>query len=118
MPKGVYERQPTAAAEVVDSIPAPEPVKMVAMKLGRHYRPLSEAYEVVGYLKPAVTKKTPSGEIKIIEPEEFIPGEKAPPPFPGVVSTGKIWAGTTIRLPEAEAKNIRKLGIAEVDFED
>lgn len=115
MPRGVYERQPTAAAEV--ATPAPEPVKMVAMKLERHYRPIDK-YEVVGYLKKEVTKKFPDGQIKVIEPAEFIPDEKAPPPFPGVINEHKVWAGTTIRVPEDEARNMRKLGIAERDFED
>lgn len=116
MPKGVYERQPTVAADVAEAPPASEPVKMVAMKLERHYRPAG-AYDVVGYLKPAVTKKMPSGEMKVIEPEEFIPGQAAPPPFAGVVSN-KIWAGTTIKVPEDEAKVMKRLGIAERDFDD
>ena len=115
MPRGVYERQPTAAVEA--AIPASEPVKMVAMKLDRHYRPHGE-YEVVGYLKKAVTKKFPDGQIKVVEPEEFIPGEKCPPPFPGVINESKIWAGTTIKLPEVEAKHIARLGIASRDFDD
>jgi hypothetical protein len=114
MPRGVYDRQPTATDEA--AIPATEPVKMIAMKLERHYRPLGD-YEVVGYLKPEVKRKLPSGEFKVVEPEEFIEGEQAPAPFPGVVSTGKVWASTTIRLPEAEAKNIMRLGIAARDFD-
>lgn len=115
MPRGIYDRQPTVAVEA--AIPAPEPVKMLAMKLERHYHPRG-AYEVVGYLKEAVTKKFPDGQIKIVEPEEFIPGEQAPAPFPGVISTGKVWAQTTIKLPEDEAKSIAKLGIASRDFDD
>lgn len=118
MPKGVYERQSAAVAEVIPDEVGVAPVKMIAMKLERHYRPASPNFEIVGYLKPAVTKKTPSGEMKVIEAEEFIPGEQAPAPFPGVVSTGKIWASTTIKLPEAEAKNIAKLGIGKRDFDD
>jgi hypothetical protein len=114
MPRGVYDRQPTATADV-EATPATE-VKMVAMKLERHYCPLGD-YEVVGYLKPEVKRKLPSGEFKVIEPEEFIEGEQAPAPFPGVVSTGKVWASTTIKLPEAEAKNIMRLGIAARDFD-
>ena len=115
MPKGVYDRQPTAAVEA--AIPAPESVKMLAMKLERHYRPTGD-YEVVGYMKPEVKKKQPNGDFKVVEPEEFIAGMQAPAPFPGVVSTGKVWASTTIKLPEAEAKNIMRLGIAARDFED
>jgi hypothetical protein len=114
MPRGVYERQPTADV----AIPASEPVKMLAMKLERNYRPAGDNYEVVGYLKKEVTKKFPDGQIKVVEPAEFIPGQKAPPPFPGVLNEYKIWAGTTIKLPEAEAKHIAKLGIATRDFDD
>ena len=110
MPRGVYERQ---TAEVVVT----EPVKMVAMKLERHYHPRGD-YEIVGYMKPEVKKKQPKGEFKVIEPEEFISGEQAPAPFPGVVSTGKVWASTTIKVPEDEAKAMKRLGIAERDFED
>lgn len=113
MPRGVYDRSPTADA-VED---APEPVKMIAMKLERHYRPAKE-FEVVGYHKPEVKRKFPDGTMKVVEPAEFIKGEAAPAPFPGVISTGKIWAGTVIKLPEAEAKNIRNLGIASRDFDD
>ena len=115
MPRGVYERQPTAAVEA--AIPASEPVKMVAMKLLRHYRPMGD-YEVVGYLKKEVTKKFPDGQIKVVEPEEFIPGEKAPPPFPGVLNENKVWAGTTIKVPEDEGKTMKRQGIAERDFDD
>jgi hypothetical protein len=115
MPRGVYERQPTAAVEA--AIPDSEPVKMVAMKLLRHYRPMGE-YEVVGYLKKEVTKKFPDGQIKVVEPEEFISGEKAPPPFPGVLNENKIWAGTTIKVPEDEGKTMKRQGIAERDFDD
>ena len=124
MPKGVYERQPAepVSKALLDSA-MPEvygdlaPVKMVAMKLERHYRPAG-AHEVVGYTKPAVTKKMPNGEMKIVEPEEYIVGEQCPPPFAGVISTGKIWASTTIKVPEDEAKTMKRLGIAERDFDD
>lgn len=115
MPRGVYDRNP-AVAEIPDEVGV-APVKMLAMKLERHYRPRGD-YEVVGYLKKAVSKKFPDGTMKIVEPEEFIPGEQAPAPFPGVISTGKVWAQTTIKLPEDEAKSIAKLGIASRDFDD
>lgn len=114
MPRGVYERQPAELDDGPGS--GTETVKMVPMKLERHYRPLGD-YEVVGYMKPEVTRKMPNGELKVVEKEEFVPGEQAPAPFPGVVSTGKVWARTTIKLPEAEAKHIRKLGIASVEFD-
>jgi hypothetical protein len=120
MPRGVYERQPAVAMGEITS-PKDDmkiaPVKMVAMKLLRHYRPMGE-YEVVGYLKKEVTKKFPDGQIKVVEPEEFIPGEKAPPPFPGVLNENKVWAGTTIKVPEDEGKTMKRQGIAERDFDD
>jgi hypothetical protein len=117
MPKGVYERQPVEAIDVIEA-PAIAPVKMVAMKLLRHYRPAKANFEIVGYTKAAVSKKMPNGEMKVVEPEEYITGEQCPPPFAGVVSTGKIWASTTIKVPEDEGKTMKRLGIAERDFED
>lgn len=120
MPKGVYERQPAEALEPAgrdgpEQFPA---IKMVAMKLLRHYKPAGANFEVVGYTKAAVSKKMPNGEMKVVEPEEYIVGEQCPPPFAGVISTGKIWASTTIKVPEDEAKTMKRLGIAERDFED
>jgi hypothetical protein len=117
MPKGVYDRQPNAAVFQNEPQTAPETIKMIAMKLDRHYRPMGQ-YEVVGYLKKEVVKKMPSGEMKVVEPEEFIAGEMAPPPFPGVINDHKVWAQTTIRVPEAEAKTMRQNRIAERAFED
>ncbi|TGR84619.1 hypothetical protein EN866_32960 [Mesorhizobium sp. M2D.F.Ca.ET.223.01.1.1] len=136
MPKGVYQRQPAEAftnnlngqsAVLTAGYMAPvegkgdevsvAPVKMVAMKLDRHYRPAGD-YEVVGYLKKEVVKKFPDGQTKVIEPEEFIAGQMAPPPFPGVINENKVWASTTIRVPEAEAKIMRLNKIAERAFDD
>jgi hypothetical protein len=115
MPRGIPNAKPIIEApEPVASEPA---IKMVAMKLLRHYRPVG-AYEVVGYLKTAIERKQSDGTVKVIEPEEYIPGQQAPAPFPGVVSTGKVWANTTILVPEDEGKTMRRLGIAERDFED
>lgn len=97
--------------------PAEAPVKMVAMKLERNYRPAG-AYEIVGYLKPEVKKKTAAGDWKVVEPEQFIAGEPAPPMFPGVGFENKIWANTTIKVPEDEARVMRKAGIASVELAD
>lgn len=114
MPRGIPNAKP-----IVIEAPAPvEPaVRLVAMKLLRHYRPIGD-YEVVGYTKPAVSKKMPGGEMKVVEREEYIPGEQHPAPFPGVISTGKVWANTTIKVSEEEGKTMKRLGIAERDFED
>lgn len=119
MPRGIPNAKPVIAAPVSEWVPMPDmaPIKLVAMKLLRHYRPAGD-YEVVGYTKPAVSKKMPTGEMKVVEPEEYIVGEQAPAPFPGVISTGKVWANTTIKVPEEEGKIMKRLGIAERDFED
>lgn len=70
-------------------------------------------YEIVGYLKEAVKRKNAAGTWKIIEPEEFIKGEMKPHTSPGVGFPNKIWAGTTVRLPVAEAKRLIALKAAE-----
>lgn len=103
---------PPAAPE-----PAPVPVPMAGMKLLKHYRPMGE-YEIVGWHKPAVIEKK-NGTDVIVEPAEFVKGETAPPPMPGVGGMSpKVWAGTVIKLPVEEAKRAQKLGIAERGFED
>lgn len=96
--------------------PIEAPVKMVAMKLERHYRPAGP-YEIVGYLKPEVKRKTATGDWKVVEAEEFIAGEPAPAPFPGVGYDSKVWARTTIKVPEDEARTMRKLGIGSVELD-
>lgn len=122
MPKGVYERKPkdepimateTAAAPQ----PSPEPVKLFPVMLTKHYAPKGK-YEIVGYLKEQVTAKDAAGNVKIIEPEEFVTGEMKPPPSPGVGFPGKIWAGTKIRLPKDEAKFCVSHKIAELQADD
>lgn len=122
MPRGIPNAKPLSPVLDPDGNPpsneAPAMPKMVAMKLLRHYCPASPNFEIVGYTKAAVSKKMPNGEMKVVEPEEYIPGEQCPPPFAGVVSTGKIWSSTTIKVPEDEAKTMKRLGIAERDFED
>lgn len=110
MPRGIPNVKIEEAPEAVA-------VKMVPMKLDRHYRPYG-AFEIVGYHKPEVKKKNSAGIEFVAEPSEFISGEKAPPPFPGVGFDSKVWAGTVIRLPEDEAKVIRKAGIGSLEFED
>jgi hypothetical protein len=118
MPKGIYERKPkdppimateTAAAPQ----PSPEPpVKLFPVLLTKHYAPQGK-YEIVGYLKEQVTAKDAGGNVKIIEPEEFVEGVMKPAPSPGVGFPGKIWAGTTIKLPPDEAKFCVAKKIAE-----
>lgn len=86
--------------------------QMFPVVLNKNYAPRGD-YKIVGYLKPQVTRKDSAGNIIVIEPEEFIKGEMKPAPYPGVGLDGKIWAGTHIRLPLDEAKNILAKKIAE-----
>lgn len=81
---------------------APEPVKMFPVKLAYNYQPAG-AYEAIGWEKPAVEKKNAAGQIVVVEKAEFIKGEIAPPPYPGVGFPGKVWKGSTIGLPRDEA---------------
>lgn len=113
MPKGVYERKtkeiPNMASEPTK---AAEPVKMFPVLLNKNYAPKGE-YEIVGYLKEAVKHKDAGGTWKIVEPEQFVEGEMKPAETPGTGFPGKIWAGTHIRLPLDEAKQVVSRKIAE-----
>lgn len=91
--------------------------KMVAMELKRHYRPMGE-HEIIGHLRPAKTVKNAAGEEIEVHAAKFIDGEMFPSVYGGVGFADKIWAGTTIRVPEAEAKVMRDKGIAERGFND
>lgn len=86
--------------------------KTVAMELKRHYVPVN-LQRIVGYQRPARIVKNAAGEKVEVEEAKFIEGEMFPPIFPGVGFDGKIWAGTVIEVPEAEAKTMRSKGIAE-----
>lgn len=121
MPKGVYDRTPK-------EIPVMASVETAASKLFpvvllKNYVPISD-YEIVGYLKDAVKRKDAAGTERIVEPEVFIDGEMKPHQSPGVgfgeninadgrKTNAKIWAGTTIKLPVDEAKNLVAKKIAE-----
>lgn len=106
MPRGIPNVQSDTA----------EPVAMIAMKLERHYQPGGD-YQVVGYHKPEVKRKDAAGREIVVSPEEFIEGEMAPPPYPGVGFDGKVWASTVIRLPEEEARRVQKQKIGIRDFD-
>lgn len=97
--------------------PEPAPAKMVTMKLERHCRPGGE-FEIIGHMQPELRRKNAAGVMEIVRAEEFIKGEPAPPPLPGVGTTGKLWAGTIIALPEAEAKALKRAGIASFELVD
>jgi len=111
MPKGVYERKPKDEPMSTETA-APQPSKLFPVLLVKNYAPIGE-YEIVGYLKEAVKQKDSAGNWRLIEKEEFIEGEMKPHLTPGVGFPGKIWAGTQIKLPLAEAKSLIAKNIAE-----
>lgn len=91
---------------------APEPVKGIQMELVRNYVPVS-LLRVVGWKKPALMRKNAAGQMVEVEPEEWMEGQAKPAPYPGAGFDNKLWAGTVIEVPEAEAKRMRTLRIAE-----
>lgn len=109
MHKGVHERKPK---EPDMSPPEAAKTKLFPVLLSKNYVPIGE-YEIVGYLKEAVKQKDAAGNWRLIEKEEFIEGTMKPHPSPGVGYPNKIWAGTTVKLPVEEAKNVVALKIAE-----
>jgi hypothetical protein len=111
MPKGVYERKPKEIPDMA-SEPTPQKAPMFPVLLSKNYVPKGE-YEIVGYLKAEVKRKNNAGQWVVVEKEKFIEGEMKPHASPGVGYDGKIWAGTTLRLPVDEAKSIIAKKIAE-----
>lgn len=111
MPRGVYERnpkEPDMSPPDVKTETAEKPAvgeKLFPVALTKNYVPVGH-YEIVGYLRAKVERKDAAGRMLLIEPEAFIEGEMHPPPYPGTGFPGKIWAGTTIRLPLEEAKRV------------
>jgi hypothetical protein len=125
MPKGVYERKPKEDQMASNEAPqvAVSSEKMFPVLLTKNYVP-KDKYEIVGYLKEAVKAKDAAGNMKIIEPEEFIEGVMKPHTSPGVgfgemimkdgqKVNAKIWAGTHIKIPLEEAKYVVSKKIAE-----
>lgn len=97
-----------AAPNVIETAP----VKAVKVELLRNYVP-KKLLSIVGWEKPAIMRKNAAGELKEIEPAEFRNGEMKPPSYPGAGFPNKVWAGTIIEVPEDEAREMRKLKIAE-----
>lgn len=85
---------------------------VIKMLLRRHYHPRGE-YRIVGYDRPERVAKDAGGREFVVEPATFVEGEMKPPRFHGVGTTGKIWAETVVELPEDEARDLRRRGIAE-----
>jgi len=132
MPKGYPNEKPaeieaTASLTPVDaydpyaprSVPLPPPLepKLARVKLERNYVP-AEGFKVIGHTKPEIKRKDSAGREVIIQEEEFFPGEPMPAKIAGTGFPGKLWAGTVIELPEAEAKNIVKQKIGVLEFAD
>jgi len=90
----------------------PDPIKTARMELKRNYVP-KNLVSIVGWQKPAVMRKNAAGEMREVEPAEFREGEMKPPEYAGTGFPNKIWAGTIIEVPEDEAREMRKLQIAE-----
>lgn len=91
---------------------AKQPSKMFPVLLNKNYAPIKD-YEIVGYLRPEVKRKDSAGNWRVEQKEEFIKGEMKPHESPGVGYPGKIWAGTQIKLPVDEAKDVIAKKIAE-----
>lgn len=104
-------------ATVTTEAAIPAAVKFIPMKLERNYRPVSD-YTIVGHTKPEVRRKNAAGVEVVVEAEEFVKGEAMPAKYPGVGFANKFWAGTVLKLPEDEAKAIRKAGIGSVEIAD
>lgn len=117
---------------IPEAPPTPDapPVKMVPIRLHRHYRP-RDGFEVVGWHRPEKSIKRPDGQMMVVEKAEFVTEvdedegsetygkiKPAPSPLPGAGTGGKIWASTVIRVPVAEAKTMQKAGIGAVEIED
>ena len=94
----------------------PIAAKMVPMKLLKNYRPKG-AYEVVGWHRPELKRKDAAGQPLIVQKAEFVKGEAAPSPYPGVGFPDKIWAGTVVRLTEDEAKTVKRALIGDIEFD-
>jgi len=113
MPKGVYDRKPKDQPMANETAAPVQPSeKMFPVKLLKNYRPAG-AYEVVGYHQPEITQKDSAGRMVVVQKAEFIEGQIAPPPYPGVGFDTKVWSETVIKLPMDEAKNLVAKKIAE-----
>ncbi len=110
----VADDEKANAFALYEAVPA---VKLVSMELLRNYRPAG-TFEIVGHVVPAVIRKDAAGREYEAQAAQFIQGEMAPPPQAGVGTSGKIWAGTIIRVPHDEGRTMRVNGIAERSVDD
>lgn len=95
---------------------APAPA-MQAIDLKRNYHPRGK-YEIVGYWKDEIVKKSPAGVMEVVQPREFIPGEGKPAKVAGVGYKDKLWAGTIVKLPKDEARAVKQSGVGEYEIAD
>lgn len=109
MPKGVYERKPKD--EPMTETAEKPSEKMFPVKLLKNYHPAGK-YEVVGYQRPEKTQKDSAGRVSILQTAQFMEGEMAPPPYPGVGFDTKVWAETVVKLPLDEAKRLVSKNLA------
>ena len=126
MPKGFPNPKPQYDAEdvgveiypaaTVAAIEANKP-RMTPMRLKNNYRPYGE-FEIVGHWQKAIRVKRADGKEIELQPEEFIKGDPAPAPQPGIGTSGKLWNGTIARFTSEEAKHLRKNGLADIEMED
>jgi hypothetical protein len=86
--------------------------QMFPVTLVKNYAPIGD-FNIVGWHKPERVQKGPDGKMHVMEVAEFVEGEMAPAPFPGVGFPNKIWAKTVIELPLDEAKGLVAKRIAE-----
>lgn len=88
-----------------------QPVKMIDMRLERHYRPGTDEFKVIGHTQPEIRKKDSTGREVVLQHEEWKAGEAMPGAIPGAGYKDKIWAGTVVSLPVEEAKAVQRARI-------
>lgn len=98
--------------EKISEAQQPKGKGMFPVKLLKNYVPMDK-YDVVGWHKPAVVRKDAGGRMVTVERAEFRTGEEAPPALAGTGYPGRVLAGTVIKLPIEEAKNVIAKHIAE-----
>ena len=99
-----------------DVMPPKPDEKLISIKLERNYRPAGY-YEVAGWHKEEIKRKNAAGQMVVVERAEFIEGERKPPAVAGTGFANKHWAGQVLRVPETEARTIRKLGIGSIELD-
>lgn len=100
--------------------PKQEEPKLYPVKLLKNSAPRDHAsgaevpFEIVGHWTPERVINSPDGTGKKTIPSEFVAGEEAPPPYPGVgTQDRKIWAGTIVKFPRDHGRFLIEKGIAQ-----